>query len=192
MGGFALSFLIYNKVIAAVNVGSAAIVLNLIPAFGLLSSLVFLGEEPTRSGTVGACLIGGSVIYFTICHSRAIEPDLSSAGPGEGAGRDRVARRERPALTEHPHPAGTRLGAMSAEPAGGPGEHPGLTGPQHGARSGRKRRCRQGASLGRPGHGTVPNVSAEALCACFHKPFPRRSGEQHRNFRSAYRAPASA
>ena len=81
MGGFALNFLIYNKVISAVNVGWAAIVLNLIPAFGLLSSMVFLGEEPTRSGTIGACLIGGSVIYFTICHSRAIEPDLSPAGP---------------------------------------------------------------------------------------------------------------
>ena len=58
MGGFALSFLIYNKVISAVSVGWAAIVLNLIPAFG------------------------GSVIYFTICHGRAIEPNLSPAvGP---------------------------------------------------------------------------------------------------------------
>jgi drug/metabolite transporter (DMT)-like permease len=80
VGGFALSFLIYNKVISAVNVGWAAIVLNLIPAFGLLSSMVFLGEEPTRGGIIGACLIGGSVIYFTTCHSRAIEPDLSPAG----------------------------------------------------------------------------------------------------------------
>ena len=48
VGGFALSFLIYNKVISAVNVGWAAIVLNLIPAFGLLSSMVFLGEESTH------------------------------------------------------------------------------------------------------------------------------------------------
>jgi drug/metabolite transporter (DMT)-like permease len=47
VGGFALSFLIYNKVISAVNVGRSAIVLNLIPAFGLMSSMVFLGEEPT-------------------------------------------------------------------------------------------------------------------------------------------------
>jgi len=60
VGGFALSFLIYDKVISAVNVGWAAIVLNLIPAFGLLSSMLFLGEELTRSGTIGACLIGGS------------------------------------------------------------------------------------------------------------------------------------
>jgi len=48
VSGFALSFLIYNKVISAVNVGWAAIVLNLIPAFGLLSSMVFLGEESTH------------------------------------------------------------------------------------------------------------------------------------------------
>jgi len=98
VGGFALSFLIYNKVISAVNVGWAAIVLNLIPAFGLLSSMVFLGEEPTRSGTIGACLIGGSVIYFTICHSRAIEPDLSPAAGPEALIHDAHAPE-----TEKPH-----------------------------------------------------------------------------------------
>ena len=100
VGGFALSFLVYNKVISAVTVGWAAIVLNLIPAFGLLSSMVFLGEEPTRSGTIGACLIGGSVIYFTICHSRAIEPDLSLAGGPEALIHDAHA-----AETEKPHAA---------------------------------------------------------------------------------------
>lgn len=75
VGGFALSFLIYNKVIAAVDVGWAAIVLNLIPAFGLLSAVVFLGEEPTRSGIIGAGLIGGSVIYFTISTAGTAAPD---------------------------------------------------------------------------------------------------------------------
>jgi O-acetylserine/cysteine efflux transporter len=76
VAGFGLSFLIYNKVIAAVDVGWAAIVLNLIPAFGLLSSVIFLGDDPTRAGTIGACLIGGSVIYFTISDRRG-----SQAGP---------------------------------------------------------------------------------------------------------------
>jgi O-acetylserine/cysteine efflux transporter len=76
VAGFGLSFLIYNKVIAAVDVGWAAIVLNLIPAFGLLSSVIFLGENPTRAGTIGACLIGGSVIYFTISDRRGAQ-----AGP---------------------------------------------------------------------------------------------------------------
>lgn len=79
VGGFGLSFLIYNTVISAVDAGWAAIVLNLIPAFGLLSSVIFLGEDPTRTGTIGACLIGGSVIYFTIADSRESRTDLSSA-----------------------------------------------------------------------------------------------------------------
>jgi len=81
MGGFGLSFLIYNQVIPAVDVGWAAIVLNLIPAFGLLSSMIFLGEDPTRTGTIGACLIGGSVIYFTISDRRDSQPDLSPDAP---------------------------------------------------------------------------------------------------------------
>ena len=82
VGGFALSFLLYNKAISAVGVGWAAIVLDLIPAFGLLSSMVFLGEEPTRNGTIGACLIGGSVIYFTISRSQGGRPDSPPpAGP---------------------------------------------------------------------------------------------------------------
>jgi O-acetylserine/cysteine efflux transporter len=79
VAGFGLSFLIYNKVIHAVDVGWAAIVLNLIPAFGLLSSVIFLGEDPTRTGTIGACLIGGSVIYFTISDSRSSGTDRSPA-----------------------------------------------------------------------------------------------------------------
>jgi hypothetical protein len=60
----------HNKVIPTVDVGWAAIVLNLIPAFGLLSSVIFLGQDPARTGTIGACLIGGSVIYFTIPDSQ--------------------------------------------------------------------------------------------------------------------------
>ncbi len=84
VGGFGLSFLIYNTVISAVDAGWAAIVLNLIPAFGLLSSVIFLGEDPTRTGTIGACLIGGSVIYFTIADSRESQTDLS---PADGTDR---------------------------------------------------------------------------------------------------------
>ena len=81
VGGFGLSFLIYNNVIAAADIGWAAIVLNLIPAFGLLSSVIFLGEDPTRTATIGACLIGGSVIYFTISDSRGSQPDPSADSP---------------------------------------------------------------------------------------------------------------
>jgi len=63
-------------VISEVDVGWAAIVLNLIPAFGLMSSVIFLGEDPTRTGSIGACLIGGSVIYFTISDSRGSQTGL--------------------------------------------------------------------------------------------------------------------
>jgi hypothetical protein len=53
-----------------------------IPAFGPLSSVIFLGEDPTRTGIIGACLIGGSVICFTICDSRDSQANLSPAdGP---------------------------------------------------------------------------------------------------------------
>lgn len=84
VGGFGLSFLIYNTVISAVDAGWAAIVLSLIPAFGLVSSMIFLGEGPGRAGTIGAFLIGGSVIYFTISDSLGTEADPSPAAGPEG------------------------------------------------------------------------------------------------------------
>jgi O-acetylserine/cysteine efflux transporter len=104
VGGFGLSFLIYNKVISAVNVGWAAIVLNLIPAFGLLSSVIFLGEDPTRAGTIGACLIGGSVIYFAISDSRNSQSDLPPAdGPdGQIHGLHAAEAENLPAATAEP------------------------------------------------------------------------------------------
>lgn len=93
VAGFGLSFLIYNTVISAVNVGWAAIVLNLIPAFGLLSSVIFLGEDPARSAIIGACLIGGSVIYFTISDSRDGPSDLAPAdGPQVGTADRELVR----------------------------------------------------------------------------------------------------
>jgi O-acetylserine/cysteine efflux transporter len=67
VAGFGLSFLIYNTVIPAVDAGWAAIVLNLIPMFGLASSVIFLHEDPARTSVIGACLIGGSVVCFTLC-----------------------------------------------------------------------------------------------------------------------------
>ena len=67
--------------ITAVDAGWAAIVLNLIPVFGLLSAVIFLGEKPTRTTTIGASLIGASVIYFTISDSRGSQPDPSADSP---------------------------------------------------------------------------------------------------------------
>jgi O-acetylserine/cysteine efflux transporter len=70
VSGFALSFLLYNRVIVQVDAGWAAIILNLVPAFGLLSALVLLGENPTTPGLIGAGLIGVSVVSFTIADRR--------------------------------------------------------------------------------------------------------------------------
>jgi drug/metabolite transporter (DMT)-like permease len=70
VGGFAISFLLYNAVITRVDAGWAAVVLNLIPVFGILSAVLFLREQPTPTASIGATLIGASVIYFTISDRR--------------------------------------------------------------------------------------------------------------------------
>ena len=76
VGGFAMSFLLYNTVITQ-STGWAAVVLNLIPAFGLLSAVLFLGEKPTPTTSIGAILIGTSVVYFTICDRRGARGSVS-------------------------------------------------------------------------------------------------------------------
>ena len=73
IGGFAMSFLLYNAVITRVDAGWAAVVLNLIPVFGLLGAVVFLGEKPTGTTSIGAILIGTSVVYFTISDRRGAD-----------------------------------------------------------------------------------------------------------------------
>jgi O-acetylserine/cysteine efflux transporter len=90
-GGFGISFLLFNMAIVRVDAGRAAVVLNLIPVFGVVSAVVFLGEGVTRRDSLGAILIGSSVLYFAIADRRdasaqaeqdaALRPDcLSSAG----------------------------------------------------------------------------------------------------------------
>jgi O-acetylserine/cysteine efflux transporter len=66
-GGFGLSFLLFNTVIVQVDAGRAAVVLNLIPVFGVASAVVFLGEGMTARDALGAVLIGSSVLYFANC-----------------------------------------------------------------------------------------------------------------------------
>lgn len=83
--GLAFSFLIYNNVLSRVDAGWTAIVLNLIPVFGLLSAIGVLGEKLTRGSGIGALLVGVSVIYFTICDQRA------SRGRRPGLRRARAA-----------------------------------------------------------------------------------------------------
>jgi len=69
-GGFGLSFLLFNMVIVQVDAGRAAMVLNLIPVFGVASAVIFLGEDMTGRDALGAILIGSSVLYFAIADHR--------------------------------------------------------------------------------------------------------------------------
>lgn len=98
VGGFGLSFLLFNMVIVQVDAGRAAVVLNLIPVFGVASAVVFLGEGMTGRDALGAVLIGSSVIYFAIADHREATAQALSARPpgGSAAGRwpppDRQAR----------------------------------------------------------------------------------------------------
>ena len=93
IGGFALSFLLFNSVIAGVDAGWAAVVLNLIPVFGVAGAVTFLGESVTGREGIGAVLVGASVLYFTAAERReakgsvsgVIEP-ASSAAPASSAG----------------------------------------------------------------------------------------------------------
>lgn len=69
-GGFGFSFLLFNTVIVQVDAGRAAVVLNLIPVFGVASAVIFLGEGMTGRDALGAALIGSSVVYFAIADHR--------------------------------------------------------------------------------------------------------------------------
>jgi drug/metabolite transporter (DMT)-like permease len=69
-GGFGFSFLLFNMMIVQVDAGRAAVVLNLIPVFGVASAVIFLGEGMTGRDALGAALIGSSVLYFAIADHR--------------------------------------------------------------------------------------------------------------------------
>lgn len=83
IGGYGLSFLLFNQTIGSVDAGWAAVVLNLIPVFGFISAVVCLGEDVTRSEAIGALLIGTSVLYFTMADRR--EARRSPAATAEPA-----------------------------------------------------------------------------------------------------------
>jgi O-acetylserine/cysteine efflux transporter len=70
VAGFGVSFLLFNVVISRVDAGRAAVVLNLIPVFGVLSAMVLLGEGLTRSAGLGALMVAASVLYFAIADRR--------------------------------------------------------------------------------------------------------------------------
>jgi O-acetylserine/cysteine efflux transporter len=69
--GFAVSFLIYNAAITQVDAGWAAVVLNVVPVFGLLSAVLLLQEKLTAASGIGASLVSASVVYFVISDRRS-------------------------------------------------------------------------------------------------------------------------
>jgi drug/metabolite transporter (DMT)-like permease len=87
VAGYGLSFLLFNRAIGETEAGWAAIVLNLIPVFGFLSAVVFLGEHVSPGEAGGAALVGASVLYFTLAERRAAAPEPGgSAGERVGVG----------------------------------------------------------------------------------------------------------
>jgi drug/metabolite transporter (DMT)-like permease len=86
VAGYGLSFLLFNRAIGETEAGWAAIVLNLIPVFGFLSAVVFLGEQVSPGEAGGAALVGASVLYFTLAERRAVPEPAGSAGERVGVG----------------------------------------------------------------------------------------------------------
>jgi len=80
-GGFGASFLLFNTVIVQVDAGRAAILLNLIPVFGVVSAVIFLRESVTSRDALGAVLVGSSVLYFTIADRREALAKAVTADP---------------------------------------------------------------------------------------------------------------
>ena len=64
--GYGASFLLFNSCIDRITAGTTAILLNLIPAFGVLTAVAWLGESLTAGMALGAVLITGSVVAFMV------------------------------------------------------------------------------------------------------------------------------
>lgn len=86
VAGFGASFLLFNMMIVQVDAGRAAIVLNLIPVFGVVSAVVFLREGATSRDALGAVLIASSVLYFAITDRREASLEAPKASQDAGLG----------------------------------------------------------------------------------------------------------
>jgi O-acetylserine/cysteine efflux transporter len=69
--GFAAPFVVFNSVIGRIAAGAASVVLNLIPAFGVIFALLLLGETLNLATALGALLVAGSVMTFIVVELRA-------------------------------------------------------------------------------------------------------------------------
>ena len=64
--GSGVSFLLYNAAIVWIAAGPAGVIINLAPAFGLTSAVLWLGEPLTAARALGAGLVGLSVALFLL------------------------------------------------------------------------------------------------------------------------------
>lgn len=78
--GFGGSFLLYNYAIATVEAAPAAVVINLIPAVGLITAVTLLGEPLTTYSVAGALLICASVAFFGALEVRASRRAIQQLG----------------------------------------------------------------------------------------------------------------
>jgi O-acetylserine/cysteine efflux transporter len=62
IGGYAASFLLWNRAVVTAEVQLTAVVINLIPVFGLATAVLVLGESLTVFRGVGGALVIGSVL----------------------------------------------------------------------------------------------------------------------------------
>jgi O-acetylserine/cysteine efflux transporter len=73
--GYAAPFVLFNSVIGRIGAGAASVVLNLIPAFGVIFALLLLEETLNLATALGALLVAGSVVTFIVVqHRGAPEP----------------------------------------------------------------------------------------------------------------------
>jgi drug/metabolite transporter (DMT)-like permease len=61
---FAGSFMLYNRIIQFVPAGLAGVMLNLIPLFGVLTSILFLGEHLTAWTIAGGTAVLAGIMLF--------------------------------------------------------------------------------------------------------------------------------
>ena len=77
IGGYGASFLLYNYAIVIIEAGPAAIIINMIPAFGLATAVLLLGERLGANQIAGAALLTASVVMFSWTRrSKRPEPEL--------------------------------------------------------------------------------------------------------------------
>jgi O-acetylserine/cysteine efflux transporter len=101
IGGYAVSFLLYNRAILTTSAGAAAVIVNLIPAFGVASAVVWLGDRLTPARVVGVSLIGISVATFASIEfaggGGAVDVDaIELSDPASGPAKRTIGDRRRP------------------------------------------------------------------------------------------------